>query len=233
MSLLTICTNALQEIGGFAIPSSFYGSTDSTAKQCVALVTREGNSLVRECRWSALITSATIATVSGTANYDLPAGFQAFANMSQFDRTNYLGLIGPTDPYVWNFLKSGISATLTINRWFRVQNGDIYIHPTPSVTGDTIAYDYYSKYWIVKQVDSSNVAAFTSDNDTSRLDEELLTMGLKWRFLQAQGMPYEPEYKEYEAIKTELQSDDGGRGVITLGKQFLNSTQIPDTGFGA
>ena len=232
MSLLTACTNALTEIGGFQIPSSFYGSTDATARQCVSLVVREGMTLEREHRWSSLITSTTITTVSGTASYALPSDFRAFANMSQWDRTNSIPLIGPTTAHTWQFLKSGLSASATINRWFRVQNGYIYIHPTPS-SADTLAYDYYSKSWIIKQADSSYVSAFNSDNDTLRLDEELVTLGLKWRFLQAKGMPYQPEYAEYEAIKTELYGDDGGRGMINLGRPFLNATNLPDTNFGS
>lgn len=189
-------------------------------------------SLEREHRWSSLITSTTITTVDGTANYALPDDFRAFANMSQWDRTNSLPLAGPTSAGTWQFLKSGIAASATINRWFRVQNGYVYIHPTPS-SADTLAYDYYSKNWIIKQADSSYQHTFNSDNDTLRLDEELVTMGLKWRFLQAKGFPYQPEYLEYEVLKSELYGDDGGRGVISLGRPYMNHTNLPDTNFGS
>ena len=190
MSLLTICTNALKELGGFEIPGSFYGNPNATARQCLALTTREGNALVREYRWSVLIGSTTITTVSGTANYDLPTDFIAFANMSQWDRTNNRQLSGPLSGAVWQYRKSGIVTSSVLNRGFRIQNNDIYIDPTPT-SADTLAYDYYSKYWITKQSDSSTTNEFSSDNDTCRLDEELITLGLKWRFLQAKGLPFE------------------------------------------
>jgi hypothetical protein len=232
LSLLSICTDALDEIGGFEVPGSFYGNPNPTARQCLKLVQREGKTLEKEYRWSALITSTTITTANGTANYDLPDDFRAFANMSQWDRTNYMPLLGPASGAQWQFLKSSVASTTTINRWFRVAGGDIYIHPTPSSV-DTLAYDYYSTAWIIKQADQSNVTEFTSDNDTCRLNEDLLTMGLKWRFLQAKGMPYQPEYAEYEAVKMELVGDDGGKGPICLGKTGRVISQIPDTGFGS
>lgn len=231
MSLLTICQNALKEIGGFEIPSSFYGSLNLTARQCVALVEREGKTLEREHRWVELIVSTTITTVSGTATYALESDFRAFANMSQWDRTNTRPLVGPTSGATWQWLKSGIANSGTIERWFRVQGSNVAIHPTPS-SADTIAYDYYSKNLVDRQT-GSDAATFASDNDTSLIDEELLTMGLKWRFLQAKGMPFEAEYKEYEAIKTDRISDNGGKGIICLGRPALVSTNLPDTGYGS
>lgn len=232
MSLLTIGTNALREIGGFEVPSSFFGNGNLTARQCLSLVLREGNTLERAHRFTDLITSYTFSTASGTANYDLPSDFRAFANMSQWDRTNSRPMMGPTPGFIWQFLKSGIASGSTIERWFRVQGGDFYIHPTPTST-DTIAFDYYSKNWITKQSDSSNVRDFYSDNDTCRIDEDLITLGLKWRFLQAKGMPFEAEYREYEALKEEVLADDGGKGRINLGGTHVVFDQLPDTGFGS
>jgi hypothetical protein len=232
MSLHSICTNALNELGGFEVPGSFYGNANATATKCVALVTREGNSLEKEFRWSVLITSTTVTTVSGTANYDLPTDFRAFANMSQWDRTNDRQLSGPLSGAVWQYRKSGVVASSDLNRGFRIQNNDIYIDPTPT-SADTLAYDYYSKYWIIKQSDSSTTNTFSSDNDTCRLDEDLLTLALKWRFLQSGGYPFEAEYREYESMKTSLLDDDGGKPRICLGKTPYIYTNLPETGFGS
>jgi hypothetical protein len=237
LSLLQICTRALEEIGGFDVPGSFYGNSNPTAKQCLRLVEREGSSLEKESRWTALITSTTITTVSGTATYALSTyapGFRAFANMSQWDRTNYLPLRGPLSGAQWQYRKSGLVTTGSLNRGFRIAGTSIAIDPTPS-SADTLAFDYYDSRWIVDQseVAGTYVTQFTSDNDTCRLDEDLLTMGLKWRFLQAKGMPYQPEYAEYESVKTSLLEDEAGKGPICLGAPTTEFTNIPDTGFGS
>lgn len=235
MSLLTICNAALAELAGFAVPSSFYGNGDGTAKLAVALVNREGQTLEKEHRWQELITEYTFTTTSGTATYALPSAFRAFANMSQWDRTNQRRMTGPINSAIYQYLKSGISVFGGPERFFIVRGNLFTIYPTPTST-DTIAFDYYSKAWITKQTDLSNVSAWTADLDTARLDEDLLTMGLKWRFLQAKGMPFEPEYREYESIKEALQSDNGGRAVINMngsmaGRQDFGN--LPDTGFGS
>lgn len=231
MSLNTICTNALRELSGFEIPSSFYDNSNLTARSCVALVSREMKTLERMYRWSALITTHTFTTTDGTATYAMPTDFRAFANLSQWDRTNSRALVGPASGAEWQWLKGDVTAGATIDRWFRIEGRNIVIHPTPSVTGDTIAFDYYSKSTVIKQLDSSNGVEWTSDNDTSRLDEELLTVGLKWRFLQAKGLPYEPEYKEYESLIEEARADSGGSRMITLGPRPV-MTNLPDRGFG-
>lgn len=233
MTIKTICEDALNEIGGFEVPTSFSGNGNLTATQCIALLNREGKTLEKEERWSALISTHTFTTVADTASYALPTDFRAFAEMSQWDRTNTRQMIGPTPGFLWQYLKGGIISESTIDRWFRIQGSDFYIHPTPSATGDTIAFDYYSKDWVNIQATGLTGTRIASDNDTGRLDEDLLTLGLKWRFLQAKGMPFEPEYKEYEALKTELVSDDGGSGLIRLGQPRYEMTNLPDQGYGS
>lgn len=231
MSLGAICRTALQEIGGFEVPATFGGNLNRTAVRCVALLNREGKTLEMENRWSELIETYTFTTEDGTADYEMPEDFRAFANMSQWDRTNSRPLVGPTAGFVWQWLKGDVTAGNTIDRWFRIQNKRLYIHPTPAVDGDTIAFDYYSKNWVTDSSDD-NVALCESDNDVPRLDHDLLTLGLKWRFLQANGMPFEAEYREYETIKSECLTDNGGKGGIRLGPSRRVWTNLPDQGYG-
>ena len=235
MSLLTLASKALKAIGGFDVPSSFYGNSNLTASQVVALANESGQDLEKETRWQQLLDEYTFSTESGTATYPLPSGFRAFANMSQWDRTNLWRLSGPTPSVVYQWLKSGISVASTNNAWFAVRGNLFTIYPTPSSVR-TIAFDYYSKNWVTKQVDSTYTNEWSADNDTSRIDEDLLAADLKWRFLQAKGMPYEPEYKRRESLLELLVADNGGRGLIDMGAPVPAMTgfgeNLPDSGFG-
>jgi hypothetical protein len=239
MTLLTLATAALDGLSGFKVPASFYGSSNPTAKLCVALANEAGKDLEKEHRWQELITEYTFTTTNGTATYALPSGFRAFANMSQWDRTNLWRMRGPTPSFVYQWLKSGISVWGSNNRWFALRGNLFTIYPTPTVTGDTIAFDYYSKLWVSDTSGGAGVyvAAWTADDDTSRLDEDLLTADLKWRFLQANGMPFEPEYKRRESLVEALQADNGGKGMIDLGapapQMGVGYGNLPDTGFGS
>lgn len=230
-TLGAICRDALAEIGGFEVPATFGGNLNRTAVRCVALLNREGKTLEKENRWSELISTYTFTTVSGQASYDLPSDFRAFANMSQWDRSNSRPLVGPAAPFVWQWLKGDVTAGNTIDRWFRLQGGRLYIHPAPTADGDTIAFDYYSKNWVTDK-DGGDASSCLSDNDAPKLDGDLLTLGLKWRFLQAQGMPFEAEWKEYDAMKSETLADNGGKGSIRLGPSRRVWTNLPDQGYG-
>ncbi len=235
MTLLTIASKALKAIGGFDVPASFYSNTNLTATQVVALANESGQDLEKEIRWQQLITEYTFSTVADTATYALPTGFRAFANMSQWDRTNIWRLTGPTQSMVWQWLKSGITVASTMNSFFAVRGNLFTLFPTPTSVR-TIAFDYFTKNWVVKQVDGLGSSEWTADLDTSLLDEDLMAADLKWRFLQAKGMPYEPEYKRYEFLKDLARDDNGPRGVINLGKPVPGATgfgqNIPDHGVG-
>lgn len=241
MSLSTICTKALKGMSGFNVPPTFYSSSDLTAVLCVALANESGQDLEKEIRWSQLITEYTFTTVSGTATYALPTDFRAFGNMSQWDRTNLWRMTGPVPSMVYQWLKSGISVAAANNRWFMIRGSTFTVFPTPTTTGDTLAFDYYSKNWVTKQVDLSATSEWSADNDTSKLDEDLHVADLKWRFLQAKGMPFETEYKRFEALKELLVADNGGKGVIDLGMGprmmgiggLSSYGNLPDTGFGS
>lgn len=234
MSLVTVCTTALQELSGFEVPSNFYGNPNLTAVLAVRSAEAGLRALEIERRWQELISEYTFTTTAGTATYALPDGFRAFANLSQWDRTNYWRLSGPTPSMVLQWLKSGITVVATNRRWFAIRGNLFTIFPTPTTTGDVIAFDYYSKYCVLKQADGLFSPTFTSDNDTSRLDEGLLTLAVKYRFLQSKGMPFQAEYAEYEALAEDLAADNGGKGMISLNSPWrpVIGGNIPDSGFG-
>src|SRR5262245_36207707 len=121
MSLLTICRTALREIGGFDVPPSFFTSNKPTAVQCVALANRAGKTIEQDVRWAELVTEHTFTTTASTATYALPSDFRAFANMSQWDRTNNWRLTGPVPSMVWQWLNSGIAVASTTTKWFMIR----------------------------------------------------------------------------------------------------------------
>ena len=234
MTVLSICQNALKEISGFDVPNTIVGNQNETAVTALAVLRREGMRL-RKFNWDTLIAEGLITTVAGSEDYAKPDDFRHFANMSQWDRTNNLRLRGPTTPAEWQFLKGSVAgATATIERWFRVKGRRIFIHPVPNASGDTIAYEYYSTNWVVLQTDGSTAGEIASDNDTALLDEEVLTLGVKWRFLKAKGIPWEAEYREYEDMLQSLLGQNGGSPVIALDNDRIADrlSGIPEQGFG-
>lgn len=198
MSLLTIVQNALEEVGKFETASTVINNSNASVQRFRQLSQREGYLLARRGRWQELLKTHTFTTTASTDSYSMPADFDRFVDMTWWDRVNYWRVFGPATPNQWQTLKSAIVSE-GVRRWFRLQGDSIYIHPTPTVTGDTIAFEYLSSYWVDTDADGvGESATWTADSDTSLLDEELITMGVVWRALRINGLPYAEEFNAYE-----------------------------------
>lgn len=229
MSLLTIAQTALRESGQYTVPSTIVGNTDPTAVQLLALANRTGRTIANDYRWQALLKSYTFDTVASTASYALPGDFGRFANLTFWDNTNYQAVRGPVTAVEWQMLQSSMIANAGITKAFRLASNLFYIYPTPDAA-ETIAYNYYSKYW----ADSTgSKAAFSNDSDEPLIDEDLVTLGLRWRWLSAKGDAFENEKLEYLQRLESLQAADGGRDAIRFGERMtFMPNNLPDTGFG-
>lgn len=229
MTLLSICQTALREIGDFAVPTTIVGNNDPNAVQMLALANRAGRTLANDYRWQALLTNYTFPTVASTDSYALPNDFGRFANLTQWDNTNTTRVQGPVTPSQWQFLQSsGLGGAAQFDKAFRIAGGLFYIYPTPTAA-DTIAFQYYSRRWITGK------EAFSADTDEALIDEDLILLGTKYRFLAARGDSYEREENEYLRRLDSLQGADGGRNVIAFGKSLLigdMAGNLPETNFG-
>lgn len=229
MTLLTIAQTALREIGDFAVPSTIVGNTDPIAVQMLALANRTGRTLANDYRWQVLLTSYTFSTTASTASYALPADFGRFANLTFWDNTNDTRVQGPVSPAQWQYLQSsGLGGAAQFDKVFRIAGGLFYIYPTPTAV-DSISFQYYSKYWITDK------DAFSLDADTALLDEDLILLGTKYRYLQSKGDSYEEEKNEYLRRLDSVQGSDGARNMISFGKSLLAGDlagNLPETNFG-
>jgi hypothetical protein len=82
--------------------------------------------------------------------------------------------------------------------------------------GETIAYEYVSSYWAQSSASVAK-AQFTSDDDTSYLDEELITLGVIWRFKAAKGLDYGEDFATYERALATAKGEDGGSTMLNIG----------------
>ena len=59
-------------------------------------------------------------------------------------------------------------------------------------------------------------------------------MDLKWRFLQAKGMPFETELIEWQQMRDVILAANGGARTLSLTDPVIAHfpDNVPDTGFG-
>ena len=142
----------------------------------------------------------------------------------------------PLTPQEWQVLKSGLSPTGPRRR-FRIMGGQFCLDPVP-YDNNLLVYEYYSANWCwTGGVTTSPSNVFTSDTDTYMLPDDLMILGLKWRFKAAKGLDYTQEYATYTAqMQREIGRDTSARTVRldiqTPDVQLLSNNMSPDTGFG-
>lgn len=181
-------------------------------------------------------TGTAVAIILGQDAYSLPNDFAYFQQLTWWDRTYRWQMFGPLTAQEWQVLKSGLSP-VGPRRFFRIMGNQFFIHPAPSVNGQTMVFEYFSNAWC-----QSNAAVaqntWAADTDYYSLDDDTFIMGLKWRFKAAKGLDYAQEIKDYAIACDRQIARDGGNKDLRTNVQakdvyLLNYNNIPDTGFGS
>lgn len=229
MSLLTICQDAA-DLVGIPRPASVISSTDTQIRRLLALANIEGRNLARRYPWEALLTEASFTTVATTSQGTLTSiasDIDSIVNRTMWNRDMQDRIAGAISPQDWQEQLAVTDAGPYYD--FRIRGGDLLLYPTPPA-GDTIFFEYKSKNWC-EDSGGTGQANWAADDDVGRLDEHLMTLGLRWRFLQAQGFDYGEAFRDYEMQVNEVMAKDGGKRVMMLNEgtdDLQPSARAPD-----
>lgn len=216
MTALSICQNAAARLG-LASPSVVFSSTDEQVKQLRNLMNMEGKTLAKRAAWTKLTTEKTFTTVAAASQTSSVASdFGWYINETMWNRTTDRPIIGPVSPAQWQaFQAIGLaSAPDAYFRFFGTGTASIYIYPTPTAS-QTAAYEYVSKNWC-ESSGGTDQDAFALDSDVGILDEELITLGIIWRFLKAKGFDYGEDFRTYEIEVGKAIGRDGGKPRLDI-----------------
>ena len=215
MSLLTICQDAANEVG-VPSPSTVVGSTDTTNIQLLAAANREGKNLVSGYDWQTLIKEEAHTTLAAESQGDMSTiatDFLRFSNDTMWNRTTDRKYYGPLNNAQWQRLKASVSSGIT--NYFRIRGNALLFHPAPPA-GESVFFEYIGKNWVITSGSSANATSFAADANTTVLDEDLITLGVIWRFLKQKGLPYDNQFQEYRLKLSEKQSKDGAKQIIRM-----------------
>lgn len=212
MSLLTLAQNAADRIG-ISRPTSVVGSTDQQSLRLLGYAQQEGKDLARKYPWQILTKEQTFtSTATAEQTSALPTNFDRFVDETFFNRTRKRPVFGPLTPEEWQFAQT--MAASVIVESFRQRGGSILITPTPTA-GDTYAFEYQSKNWC-QSSGGTGQSAWAADTDTGILEEELMTLGLVWRFKRGIGTDYSEDFRTYETQCAQAFGRDGGRRTLNV-----------------
>lgn len=96
-----------------------------------------------------------------------------------------------------------------------------------------LSYEYISNGLVEDNVGDVK-PKFTADDDVALLDEDCISLGLKWRFLKSKGYPYSEEFRDYELAILDRGKAHGSELIDLSGNEKYNKRVIviPDGGFG-
>lgn len=224
-------------------------STISAAGAAVWAVS--GDNIQIGCRVASVTDGTTIVlteTVDATQtatltftqdSFDLPSDYLADVPQTSWDRRNQWMLLGPDTPQYDQRNRSGIVPTGPRRRMRQIgYPRRARIWPPPSASNDypgTLVREYLSKNWAIDSIGDAK-REFTANADTHVWDDdELLIDGIRWRYWEINGLPYQAVQARYfEKIDRAFVMSAGAPVLSTRGKrlpELISSANVQDSDF--
>lgn len=200
-------------------------ANNTLATQMAALARIDAEDLADRIDWPGLLrerTFATVATISQPGA--LPTDFGRFAfrpddHGQLYDIGNRQGIAGPASDAQWRELLNGFSG---IYPSWRIFGGVLQMAPAQAA-GRQFSFDYITKN-IYATADGTGKSVITADTDVFLIPENVITLGVVWRWKQVKGFSYAEELRNAETqIEKEAGKGAGGRRMIMVGAPRLRA----------
>lgn len=188
MTLLTIANAVADQTKG-PRPATIASNTNPDAQNILRVINMVGLRLARSYAWNIIRKEHTFTATGNEvvlASASMPSDFGRFIPETFWDRDSNNLVSGPIGPVEWGGLK--VQTFSSQNKKFIYRGGDILTQPVFS-SGVNLAFEYVSKNWCDIAAGSGEKAAFTIDTDVALLDEELITLGAVFEWLDSEGQP--------------------------------------------
>lgn len=213
MTLLTLVQDACALIS-LPVPPSVVGNGDNAVRILLSCAQREARQLARRWTWQRLARKASFTSLAQQSQTGaLPSDFDGrLLAETMWNTTRTRRVLGPLDPREWQQRISSVSQGPYAA--FRLQGDAILMSPTPSA-GEVHTYEYMTRN-VCTSAGGTELATWTADSDVPILDDELLLLGIVWRFKQSRGMDYAEDMRTYEIEVVQAMARDGSRRTIDL-----------------
>lgn len=223
MTVLTAIRAAVLRTTGVRVTQVF-ASTEQIAVEMADLVNEVATDIARSHPWQALTKIATVVPDGGTV-YALPVDYDRMAGGIEDVASWLWGYAMFTSVNQWMQFRSGTYSIISPGGWIILGN-QFNFYPAPTGNAD---YPYISNY-LVLDGSPAEKAAFTADDDTFKLDERLLTLGLIWRWLSQKGYDYTEPLATYELALSQAQMRDRGSRVYRSPTNRFSNVRVAYTG---
>ncbi len=217
MTCLSIVQSVCKKLA-IGVPTVVVGSTDPQIIQLLELLNEEGQSQAEGTNWQALTLETSFTTVAteiqGTLATICP-GLKFIINDTIWNRDLRRPVFGPLGPQLWQQQK----AMFMQGPWsqYRIVGNNIKFVPVPAA-GQSCYFEYVSKNWCTDSTGATTYSSFNADADVGLLDEQILAMGLIWRWKMAKGLEFDGDFQKYQGRLTNAIARDGAKPVLNMGQ---------------
>lgn len=216
---------------GISVPSTVLGSGDDTIAQIYSLLEEECTELATRGPWAGLRNQCeflSLASESQGTLSSLGSGPTSTNNLNYiisqtfWDRSQRLPVLGPYDPQDWQAVKA---VQVTGPQYYCMIRGsdsggeaELLMNPAPPA-GHTMAFEYVTWNWCRNFVSTGVYTpgqSFTNDADLFQVPENIVLMGLRWRYKKEKNLPYAEDFSSYEEMVAAAFARDGMKQVLHM-----------------
>lgn len=229
--------SALQDAAvlcSLARPTQIVGVSQETEMMLLALAKREAAEALRRHDWPKLTRTHTwTMSLASLQASGLPSDFERMIDDTAWNRTKDEPIGGPLthQEYARAY---GEPIVTTITQWLMRRYDGLHIYPVPTAA-DAGAFEYIINTPVLAQDGSTYKTTFSADTDAYVIGgDELLTLGVTWRFLKQKGLDYAEALRDYELrVSSEINSMRGAKAVSIASPDMdpLLDPNIPESGF--
>jgi hypothetical protein len=219
MTILSVVQNASTKIG-IARPTVLYAATTQDAYALQAVINDAVLTILNAHDWHLLRTIETVTGDGSATGFALPSDYDRMLTTASLWSSRYqwaMDHIVDTDK--WLELLT-LPYTQVSGSW-TVYGGELHIL-------DTMASTETAKYWYISNLvvapnAGSNKTAFTADNDTFRLNEELLRLCIIYKWKQSKLQDYSEEMQDFNILLNRMMHKDGGSKPVIHGNRTVRA----------
>lgn len=213
MTVLSACDTASKRLRSGTGLSAVYSTQDPFAIELGSLANEVAQDVMKRHDWRKLFTLYTQAGDGVTTAFDLPDDYDRIPmDLGIFlnSTTRPMSSIGDFDTWLTNRLNNW---NPSYGEWI-IFGGQINF--APALGASDSAKFYYISNLVVRPATGPDKAEFDADDDSFRLNERLLTLGLIWRWRQMKGYDYAEDMQNFEiALSQEILRDKGPRQIVS------------------
>lgn len=218
MTVLQVCQN-VSLVVGLDKPDQVFASTDREMQEMARLANEIADRLMAGFDWQILQTIKTYTGDGVTEGQTLPTDYDRMVETASMWSSRWTWAFNHiVDPDVW--LEYQVVPYTFVNGNWMLYGGQLHVLPIMATT-ETVKFFYVSEN-VVQAAGGSNKAAFTADDDTLRIDEKLLELGMIWQWRSNKGLPYAEDMTNFERYLNRRMKKDAGSNPIVSGSRNFN-----------